>query len=131
MTGPETKRSVTRLSFENHTACECVGRNSDLMPRTEPYSGDPSVVRLSPPSLLYNDEGKATSRHHVDKKNQTKKGLQVGRHDDPPPPQLTGRVATAYSPDPALLLRRRNEDDSAGAKRRSTAAAWLGSNHSK
>lgn len=36
MTGADTKRSVARLTFENHTACECVGRNSDLMPRTEP-----------------------------------------------------------------------------------------------
>ena len=35
MEGTEQKRSTVKLSFENHTRCECVGRNSDLMPRTE------------------------------------------------------------------------------------------------
>ncbi|XP_046645012.1 uncharacterized protein LOC124334507 isoform X1 [Daphnia pulicaria] len=133
MTGSETKRTVTRLSFENHTACECVGRNSDLMPRTEPYISDPVIRKSrlsSPTTLLYNhdesnnsDEGKS-SRHHenVGKSSKTKKGR---RHDDPPPPPSSlqlGRVATAYSPDPALLFHARNEEDeeedSAGAKRR-------------
>ncbi len=140
MTGSETKRTVTRLSFENHTACECVGRNSDLMPRTEPYSSssDPVIRKSrlsSPTSLLYNhdegnnsDEGKS-SRHHenVSKNSKTKKGR---RHDDQSSLQL-GRVATAYSPDPALLFQPRNEDvDSAGAKLRFGGAS-PGSNNSK
>lgn len=143
MTGSETKRTVTRLSFENHTACECVGRNSDLMPRTEPYNSDPVIrkSRLSTATtLLYNhdegnnsDEGKS-SRHHenVSKSSKTKKGR---RHDDPPPPSSLqlGRVATAYSPDPALLFHARNEEDeedSAGAKRQFGGPS-PGSNYSK
>ena len=51
--GHETKRTVTRLTFENHTRCECVGRNADLMPRTEPDKSPPpppiANKRRSPP----------------------------------------------------------------------------------
>ena len=143
MTGSETKRTVTRLSFENHTACECVGRNSDLMPRTEPY--DPVVDRLQESRLssllLYNhdessnnSEGKS-SRHHenLNKKNKTtKKGQQQdGRHDDSS--LQLGRVATAYSPDPNLLFQQQqqqsNEDSTAPAKPPFDGAS-LSSSHS-
>lgn len=71
MSGLETKRTVARLTFDNHTACECVGRNSDLMPRTEPIverpggqanrdadvaSGKKAARRGRPEHQLVNDE---------------------------------------------------------------------------
>ena len=131
MSGSETKRTVTRLSFENHTACECVGRNSDLMPRTEPYISDarphphhPSASSSSSFPPLYDEsnnnsvvEGKS-SRHHENKKKSssrsqtTKKGH--GRHDDGFSSIPLGRVATVYSTDPTasrLLFQQRNEEE--------------------
>ena len=120
MTGSETKRTVTRLSFENHTACECVGRNSDLMPRTEPY--DPAEDEREHQLSYHRDESSSSnnnnsddgksSRHHENINKTTKKGQ---RHDDALSLQL-GRVATAYSPDASLLLRR-NEEEHPAAKR--------------
>ncbi|XP_057366569.1 uncharacterized protein LOC130687418 isoform X2 [Daphnia carinata] len=86
MTGMETKRTVTRLSFENHTSCECVGRNSDVMPRTEPYSiADEPHHR---PSAVHDgtnnsDEGKY---HHL----HNEKSVQLRRRP-------LGRVAMARS----------------------------------
>jgi len=47
MEGSEQKRSTVKLSFENHTRCECVGRNSDLMPRTEEVIRGPRGHRLT------------------------------------------------------------------------------------
>ena len=46
ISGPELKRTIARLTFENHTACECVGRNSDVMPRTEPFKEEPQPSRI-------------------------------------------------------------------------------------
>lgn len=107
MTGMETKRTVTRLSFENHTSCECVGRNSDVMPRTEPYSiaDEPGHHhRRRPSSLLHDgtnssDEGKD---HHEHSKKKTK-SVQLRRR------QL-GRVAMARSADPHLFLQQRDQE---------------------
>ena len=60
VTGTETKRTVTKLTFENHTACECVGRNSDLMPRTEPEPPESEIRQLFPNRMNHreNDEKK-------------------------------------------------------------------------
>lgn len=51
--GSEQKRIAVKLSFENHTRCECVGRNSDLMPRTEEVIQGPRGHHLMFVSIYY------------------------------------------------------------------------------
>ena len=153
MIGSETKRTVTRLSFENHTACECVGRNSDLMPRTEPYISDArphhAIASSSSFSFLLYDESNnnnsdvesKSSRHHENKKKSsssqtTKKGQHGRSHDDDVFSSFQlGRVATVYSTDPSrLLFKQRNEEDSTVAKRQFADSSLVNSknlNYSK
>ena len=106
MVGHETRRTVTRLTFENHTSCEwlvftilssnvvslshtnwtawwwysnnnyaiSVGRNADLMPRTEPD-------RPSAPSPLPHHH-----RHHIIKESSPSRRRQQQQQQQTPRP---------------------------------------------
>lgn len=76
MIGVETKRTITRLSFENHTSCECVGRNSDIMPRTEPDIRPPPPVDADSVRSY-----QSVNREKVENQSsKTKKPTQDGGH---------------------------------------------------
>ncbi len=105
MTSTETKRTVTRLTFENHTACECVGRNSDLMPRTEPHQDESSQAddgRENGKGGYHENKKKkmveGDRRHHHHRHRQQSGTLSSSRSDE----KKDGAelvVATAYSTD--------------------------------
>ncbi|KAI9557743.1 hypothetical protein GHT06_017572 [Daphnia sinensis] len=103
MTGMETKRTVTRLSFENHTSCECVGRNSDVMPRTEPYSVADKAGHHHRPSPLHDGANSSDEGKHHHEHNKKTKSVQLRRRP-------LGRVAMARSADAHLFLQQRDQE---------------------
>lgn len=95
MIGLETRRTVTKLTFENHTACECVGRNSDVMPRTEPVLTE-NRRPLDDLRSYHDDDDDddEMNRENSGRQSGSKSGSKRRSHGVH---HALGRVATAYS----------------------------------
>lgn len=91
------------MTFENHTACECVGRNSDVMPRTEPVLTEPRNPHWQPPGSpddrstwvrSYHDQvNRENGESHHDEKMHSDRHHRLHHQEKPSETSSRGDVA--------------------------------------